>query len=206
MNENLNKIRGKISQITEEIQRIRNNKKLTRNMRRNRRWMKRELKGRITLNGLLEMKEHKISVVKSMKYNKEKKKGQILRNKTNRLFDTDQRKVYNAFREILKNDKSDDVSYKTRSDNARSQTTLTKEDFEDFWPKIWSVELRVNLEAKWIKDVEQAISQSTSVEDDEIVNITKENFTNMLKTKEKTGRHQVRIKLDNQASTDRREV
>ena len=37
MNEKMNKIRGKISQITEEIQRIRNNKKLTRNTRRSRR-------------------------------------------------------------------------------------------------------------------------------------------------------------------------
>eukprot|EP00795_Rhopilema_esculentum_P016920 gene16920-8408_t len=152
-------------------------------MRRNRRWMKRELKGRITLNGLLEIREHKISVVKSMKYNKEKKKGQIVRNKINRLYDTDQRKVYNTFREILKNGDSDDVSFKTRSDKTRSQTTLTKEDFEDYWPKIWREESKVNLEAKWIKDVEQAISQSTAVNDDEIVNITKEKFTNMLETK-----------------------
>eukprot|EP00112_Aurelia_sp_Birch-Aquarium-sp1_P005339 Seg1603.16 transcript_id=Seg1603.16/GoldUCD/mRNA.D3Y31 product="hypothetical protein" protein_id=Seg1603.16/GoldUCD/D3Y31 len=126
INEKMNRIRGKISQITEEIQRIRNNKNLTRNMRRNRRWMKRELKGKITLNGLLGMKEHKISIVKSIKHNKEKKKDQIPRNRMNRLFDSDQGKVYNTFREILKNDQSEDVSFKTKNDKAGNQTTLPK--------------------------------------------------------------------------------
>ena len=116
-----------------------------------------------------------------------------MRNKINGLYDTDQRKVYNTFKEILKNDDSDDVSFKTRGDKTGSQKTLTKEDFEDYWPKIWSEESKVNLEAKWIKDVEQAISQSTAVNDDEIVNITKEKLTNMLKTK-KTGRQPVKIK------------
>ena len=159
----MNKIRGKISQITEEIQRIRNYKNLSRTMRRNRsrRWMKKELNGKITLNGLLGMKERKISIAKSIKYNKEKRKYNILRNKMNRLFDTDQGKVYNTFREILKNDQSEDVSYKTKIDKIGNQATLTKEDFEDFWPKIWSEEPKVNLEAYWIKRVEQAMNQTT---------------------------------------------
>ena len=145
--------------------------------------MKKELNGKITLNGLLGMKEHKISIGKSIKYNKEKRKYNILRNKMNRLFDTDQGKVYNTFREILKNDQSGDVSYKTKIDKIENQATLTKEDFGDFWPRIWSEEPKVNLEAYWIKDIQQAMNQTTVAGDDEVVNITKEKSTHKLKPK-----------------------
>ena len=91
--------------------------------------------------------------------------------------------VYNTIREILNNDQSEDVTYKTKSDKIGYQATLTKEDIEDFRPKILSEQPKVILKAKWIKEVEQAINQTTTAGDDEVVNITKEKFTHKLKIK-----------------------
>ena len=73
LEEKMNRIRGKISQISEEIKRLRTNGKLTKKLRKNSRWMKKELKSNITLNALLALKEKKVSQIITIKLKKRKK-------------------------------------------------------------------------------------------------------------------------------------
>ena len=70
MEEKMNRIKGKISHISEEIKRLKTNGELTKNLRKNRWWMKKELKSSITLNALLALKEKKVSQIKAIKFKK----------------------------------------------------------------------------------------------------------------------------------------
>lgn len=60
--------RKRISQSTEEIRRVQNKHKFPKTSKRNRRWMSKELKGRMSLQGKVTLKEKKkINVLKILK-------------------------------------------------------------------------------------------------------------------------------------------
>ena len=64
-------LRKVISQITEEIRRIRKSGKLTTKMRKNRQWMRRQMKANITIARLIQLKERKLN---QLQLKKKKKK------------------------------------------------------------------------------------------------------------------------------------
>ena len=66
--------RKEISQMTEEIKRLKTNDKLTKKLRRNRYWMKAEIKAPvINLAALISLKEEKIDFIRKLKLEKQRK-------------------------------------------------------------------------------------------------------------------------------------
>lgn len=60
-NEKKMSIKRQISQITKEIRRVKRNKSLTKNMRKKRTYMRREIVGKINLKKLVALKEKKVN-------------------------------------------------------------------------------------------------------------------------------------------------
>ena len=87
--------RKEISQLTEEIKRLKTNGKLTKKLRRNRYWMKAEIKAPvINLAALISLKEEKINFIRKLKLEKQRKlKASELR-KINQLFDQNEGSFY----------------------------------------------------------------------------------------------------------------
>ena len=99
-------LRREISQITEEIKRLKTNGRITRKVGRNRKRMRQELKGQLSIKALLILKEKKISI--TLKYRKQKKIEKFEKQQFNKLFDNSQRKVYDKFSDILSEDRDYD--------------------------------------------------------------------------------------------------
>ena len=87
-------VRRQISQICEEMRRIRKNAKLTSKLRKNRVWMMKEIRGKITIASLTTLKEKKISIIRTVKNQREKKKAGSGRFKTNQWFYLDELRLF----------------------------------------------------------------------------------------------------------------
>ena len=134
----MNLLRREISQITEEIKRLRTNGRITRKVGRNRKWMRRELKGQLSINALQILKEKKVSMIRTLKFQKQKKTERFEKQQfnINKLFDNSQGKVYDKFRDILSEDRDNDQPlYKTRPRQAK-HGEITREEVEKFWRPI----------------------------------------------------------------------
>ena len=70
----MNLLKRESSQITEEIKRLKTNRRITRNVGRNRKWMRQELKGQLSIKALLILKEKKISMNSQVPKAKEDRK------------------------------------------------------------------------------------------------------------------------------------
>ena len=99
----MNLLRREISQITEEIKRLKTNGRITRKVGRNRKWQ--ELKGQLSIKALLILKEKKISMIR---FRKQKTTERFEKRQFNKLFDNSQGKVYDKFRDILSDDRDND--------------------------------------------------------------------------------------------------
>ena len=55
--------------------------------------------------------------------------------------------------------------------NQTSDTELTKNDFEQFWRPIWEENKETNLDAKWIKEVKEAINEVIPPPSDDLITI-----------------------------------
>ena len=166
-------LRREISQITEEIKRLKANGRITRKVGRNRKWMMQELKGQLSIKALLILKEKKISMIQTLKYRKQKKIERFEKQQFNKLFDNSQGKVYDKFRDILSEDRDNDQPlYKTRPRQAR-HGEITREEVEKFWRPIWEDMKEVKLDADWINTVTDTIKEQISVSHSENINLKK---------------------------------
>ena len=121
----MNLLGREISQITQEIKRLKTNGRITRKVRRNGKWTRQELKGELSIKALLILKEKKISMIRTLKYRKQKKIERFEKQQFNKLFDNSQEKVYDKFRDILSEDRDNDQPlYKTR------QTSKTRGNYK----------------------------------------------------------------------------
>ena len=62
----MNLLRRELSQITEEIKRLKTNGRITRKVGRSKKWMRQELKEQLSIKALLILKEKKISMIRTL--------------------------------------------------------------------------------------------------------------------------------------------
>ena len=102
--------RKETSQLIEEIKRLKTNGKLTKKLRRNRYWMKADIKAPVVnLAALISLKEEKINFICNLKQEKQRKlKASELR-KINQLFDQNEGSFYKELKSKL--DQQKETSY-----------------------------------------------------------------------------------------------
>ena len=134
------------SQITEEIRRLTTNGKLTSKLRKNRKWMRSEIKIKLTKQRLQELKEKKINQLRTKKIQRKRKLTSHKRRIANKQFDHSESKFYDHCRNIIKSDINNERP--TCADKIRQQSTtddsssLTVNDFNDFWRPIWELDAK----------------------------------------------------------------
>ena len=180
-------LRKQTSQITEEIRRVQSNKKMTRKLNKNRRWIKKELNGRINLRRLVTLKEKKINTLRKLKNAKKTKLETAKTRKANHSFDQDQGKFFGHLRAILDQDKDTEkpkyIEKARPSSDHQEENTLTKEDFEAFWIPIWQNIQAENLTSKWIAEVRKALKENSPEQEDHTITVTEETVYKGLKKK-----------------------
>ena len=150
MERNMNNLRKHISRICEELKRMRDNCELTPKMKKNRSWMIKEIKGRITIASLTSLK---INTIRALKKQKERKKTAYERFKTNQWFDVDEGSFYSHLHNIIKSTEANhhpqyvgkEKPPSTNQDATPTTTTTTRKKFEEFWRPIWETSSEVPL-------------------------------------------------------------
>ena len=94
-------LRKEISQLSEEIRRAKYNTKMTERLWKNTIWIKKELKGRVTLESLIILKEKRINMIRKLKNERRNKIITMKTRKANHTFDQDPGKFYGHLRDIL---------------------------------------------------------------------------------------------------------
>ena len=100
----ITKLRRQASQITEETRRLTTNGKLISKLRKNRKWMRFEIKIKITKQRLQELNEKKINQLRTKKIQKKRKLTSHKRRIANKQFDRAESKFYDHCRNIIKSD------------------------------------------------------------------------------------------------------
>ena len=132
----ITELRKQASQITEEIRRLTTNGKLTSKLRKNRNWMRSEIKIKLTKQRLQELKEKKINQLRTKKIQRKRKLTSHKRRIAKKQFDRSESKFYDHCRNITKSDINNERP--TYTDKIRQQSTtddsssLTVNDFNDF--------------------------------------------------------------------------
>ena len=149
----MNTLRKQVSQICEELKRVRENRHLTPKMKKNRSWMITEIKGRITIASLTILKERKINTIRALKRQKEKRKIAHKRFKINQWFDVAEGSFYSHLNNIIKSTKLNKhpqfiSKEKMPSANQESTSKTTRGDFEEFWRPIWENASEVPIQAE----------------------------------------------------------
>ena len=128
----MNLLRREISQITEEIKRLKTNGRITRKVGRNRKWMRQELKGQLSIKALLILQEKKISMIRTLKYRKQKKIERFEKQQFNKLFDNSKGEVYDKFRDILSEDRDNDQPLYKPDGDKQNTGKLQKRKLKNF--------------------------------------------------------------------------
>ena len=129
------------SQITEEIRRLTTNGKLTSKLRKNRKWMRSEIKIKLTKQRLQKLKEKKINQLRTKKIQRKRKLTSHKRRIANKQFDRSESKFYDHCRNIIKSDINHERP--TYTDKIRQQSTtddsssLAVNVLNDFWKPNW---------------------------------------------------------------------
>ena len=183
----MNTLRKQVSQICEELKRVRENRHLTPKMKKNRSWMITEIKGRITIASLTILKERKINTIRALKRQKEKRKIAHKRFKINQWFDVAEDSFYSHLNNIIKSTELNKhpqfiSKEKMPSANQESTSKTTKGDFEEFWRPIWENASEAPIQAEWIKNVESAVKQYIR-QPSESIGITEKMVTESIKNK-----------------------
>ena len=176
-------LRKEISQITEEIRRIRKNGKLTTKMRKNRRWMRRQMKANITIARLTQLKERKLNQLRLKKQEKDKKQKASERHQANKQFDEHESQFYERCRNIIRShpDNTRPLYKKLNHTASQQHNNLATQDFEQFWRPIWETAASENLESKWIKEIRSILQSHGPAQSTESVVITAELYYNSIK-------------------------
>ena len=153
--------------------------------------MRQELKGQLSIKALLILKEKKISMIRTLKFQKQKKTERFEKQQFNKLFDNSQGNVYDKFRDILSEDRHNDQPlYITRPRQAK-HGEITREEVEKFWRPIWEDMKEVKLDADWINTVTDTIKEQISVSYSENINLIKKKSRNVYE-RNRTGHHRER--------------
>jgi len=163
MERKIEKLRRECSQITEEIRRLTRNAKLTSKLNNNRKWMKKEIKSKITKDVLLQLKETKIQQLRVLKHQRQKKIEGLKRQNANKWFDRNESKFYDHCKNVIKADVTNiRPTYKepTTLPQETDATNISKNDYADFWRPIWENEKEINIDALWINNVKEAMMES----------------------------------------------
>ena len=164
----MQKLRREISQIAAEIGRIKSNDKLTARQRRNRRWMLNETKRHCAVKDFIQLKESRLNKIRILKQQREREENKNERFRQNCLFDQNESKFYDHLKSILESDESDEpICTPPPKHMRKTETNLTRNEFDKFWRPLWEEPSATNLNADWINRSFQAM-QSELKRDNQI--------------------------------------
>jgi len=108
-------------------------KRNEKSMRKNRRWTRREIEGKIKVKELVTLKQKKVQMLRREGWKEEER----IKLKTQKK--KDQGKFYEHLRTILSCHTDTDILQCQDFENAKKKdiSSLQKEDFEDFWIPVW---------------------------------------------------------------------
>ena len=177
-------LRKEISQITSEIKRLREHKRMSERQKYNRMWMSKQLGDKVlsisNLSELNEKKKHQIRIEKS------KMKSQELRyqrQRVNQLYAKDQGKVFRKFREAIKKDIDNEKPTvpQFNNDQLRPETNITKEEYERFWTPIWGNAQEFEHGGTLVNEFDKAVSSRISHQSTEEIKVPKKMVTDKVK-------------------------
>ena len=106
--------------------------------------------------------------------------------KGNHTFDQDPGKFYGHLRDILNQDKDKKkpkYEENRSSNNSKQTSSLTKEDFEQFWVPIWQNDQEGNLTSERITEVWKGLKEASPTQDNSPITMTKKTVYNCAKKK-----------------------
>ena len=160
--------------------------KMSRRLWKNRIWIKKELKGKVTLESLTILKEKRINMIRKLNNERRNTIITMKTRKANHTFNQDPGKFYGRLRDILNQDKDKEkpkYEENRSSNNSKQSSSLSKEDFEKFWVPIWQNDQEGNLTSVWITEVRKALKEASPTQDNSPITITKETVYNCVKKK-----------------------
>ena len=157
--EKVHEIRKMISIAKAELERLRENRKITKKGRKNRNILKEECKT-ISAFELVNFMERKKSALRKLKKGFSRKKKQEESRIANRDFKLDPGQVYADMNEMLKKDEnSERPKYKIPNQEEERDMFENIEEASNFWKELWEKKGTGNKCASWLEEVKRAINQ-----------------------------------------------
>ena len=157
--EKVHEIRKMISFAKAELERLRENRKITKKGRKNRNILKQQCKT-ISSFELGNFMERKKSAFRKLKKGFSRKKKQEESRIANRDFKLDPGQVYANMNEMLKKDEdSERPKNKTPNQEEESDMFENIQEASNFWKELWEKKGTGNKCASWLEEVNTAINQ-----------------------------------------------
>ena len=178
-------LRRKISIAKAEMERIQENRKITKKGKKNRLELQKECQiiSAASLVNYMEKKKFDLRKLKKAYWRREKQeKSRGL----NRKFELDPGRVYAGIKEIVdKNEEEKRPKYvETSKENEGSQHSFENiEEASSFWKALWEKEGSGDMSAKWVEEVKSAINSRVAAPTDEQFLLTKEEAVNAIRKK-----------------------
>ena len=151
--------RRKISIAKSEMERLKENKKITKKGKKNRALLKEELKD-ISVAGLVGYMEKEKSQLRKLSRWAGRRKKQEETRALNQQFKQDPGRVYSSFTAILDSDKEAERPVYKLGNNETDCTDKrfeSTEDASEFWRELWQKESTGNKDAEWLKEIKAVI-------------------------------------------------
>ena len=151
-------LRRKISIAKSEIDRLKENRKLTKKGKKNLTLLRQECSS-LSVAGLVAYMEQQKSALRKLKRVKQKKEKCEEARSLNRKFSQDPSNVYQQFKSII-NEKAEvgrPVYKRTEEEDQNRQCFDDVEQASGFWKALWEKEGTGNDKARWLQEVKKAI-------------------------------------------------
>ena len=178
-------LRRKISITKAEMERLQENRKITKKGKKNRLELKKECQI-ISAASLINYMEKKKSVLTKLKKAYWRREKQEKSRTLNRKFELDPGRVYAGIKKkVNKNEEEKRLKYVERSkENEGSQHSFENiEEASSFWKALWEKQGSGDISAKWVEEVKSTINSRVVAPTDEQFLLTKEEAVNAIRKK-----------------------
>ena len=167
--------RSKISIAKAEMERIRENRKLTKRGRKNREMLEKECRNLSVAELITYMEKYK-SVLRKLKSGFIRRKKVEESGRLNRQFEIDPGRVYDQFNNIAKNKKdciNGTPTYKSNLDDSKEECQMFDdiEEASGFWRDLWGERGTGDPSADWFKEIKNTINKRVPAPSEEEWNL-----------------------------------
>ena len=160
--ENAQEIRKKISIAKGELTRIRENRKITKKGKRNRKILEKECKS-ISTAGLIDYMEKQKSRLRKLKKSFYRQKREKEAREINKQFQLDPGRVYEKFDDAISRNKEENKppKYVNNGKNAQDKSNMFKDiqEASTFWKDLWEKEGKGDRETSWLEEIRTAFNR-----------------------------------------------